>query len=63
VTAEENTRRGAEAITHCPQGHPYDEANTRRRPRGSRECRACGRARDRARHTPAGLGWPIHSST
>lgn len=26
--------------THCPQGHPYDQANTIRR-RGSRECRAC----------------------
>jgi hypothetical protein len=36
--------------THCPQGHPYDEANTHRatdregRPRW-RKCRACNRAR------------------
>lgn len=28
------------AKTHCPQGHPYDEANTIVR-RNSRECRAC----------------------
>lgn len=31
--------------THCPQGHPYDEANTYRPPRGGRICRACSRAR------------------
>jgi hypothetical protein len=30
--------------THCPQGHRYDEANTRHRSRGSRDCRACNRA-------------------
>ncbi len=34
--------------SHCPQGHPYDEANTRMY-RGSRRCRACSRARCRAR--------------
>jgi len=38
--------------THCPQGHPYDEANTRRTKThtGSegRECRACDRERWRA---------------
>lgn len=26
--------------THCPQGHPYDETNTIRKP-GKRICRAC----------------------
>lgn len=36
--------------THCPQGHPYDEANTRwvaqrGGPRTSRQCRTCHRAR------------------
>lgn len=36
------------AKTHCPQGHPYDEANTRKGvQRGGesphRACRACGR--------------------
>lgn len=40
--------------THCPQGHPYDEANTyhRRRPDGSvkgRECRTCVLKRNRSR--------------
>ncbi len=28
--------------THCPQGHPYDEANTRYTRQGWRECRVCG---------------------
>lgn len=30
--------------THCPAGHPYDEANTRRDKRGRRACRTCNRA-------------------
>lgn len=35
---------------HCPQGHPYDEANTYRHPAtGWRMCRACHRERERAR--------------
>lgn len=29
------------AKTHCPQGHPYDEANTYVDSRGSRGCRTC----------------------
>ncbi|WP_326564520.1 HNH endonuclease signature motif containing protein [Micromonospora peucetia] len=29
--------------THCPSGHPYDEANTYHRPAGGRDCRACSR--------------------
>jgi hypothetical protein len=41
------------AKTHCPQGHPYDEANTvihRRAGRGpSRDCLACNRIRDAKR--------------
>jgi len=35
--------------THCPQGHPYDEANTYVHPRFGRRCRACGRARKAAK--------------
>ena len=35
------------ARTHCPQGHPYDEANTRIRASGKRECRTCDRNRHR----------------
>ena len=33
--------------THCPQGHPYDAANTYWW-QGTRKCRTCQRARDRA---------------
>lgn len=32
-------------ITHCPQGHEYDEVNTRFRPNGHRVCRACTKER------------------
>lgn len=36
--------------THCPSGHPYDEANTLLTQNGrSRRCRACGALRVRAR--------------
>ena len=42
--------------THCPQGHPYDEGNTRVYG-GRRHCRTCSRERQRrlrasARHAP-----------
>lgn len=40
----QTARMAQRAKTHCPQGHPYDEANTARR--GSRRhCRACDRDR------------------
>lgn len=35
--------------THCPQGHPYDEANTYISPSGGRSCRTCSAARSAAR--------------
>jgi hypothetical protein len=35
--------------THCPKGHPYDEANTYVNRQGNRECRACHRERHRRR--------------
>lgn len=49
VTHSENTRRQQEALVHhnakkahCPQGHPYDEENTRYATRGTgRVCRVC----------------------
>jgi hypothetical protein len=49
VTVGENLRRGEgfigknSRVTHCPKGHPYDEANTylRKRGNGIRGCRAC----------------------
>lgn len=59
VTKRENERRGlkGELTTHCPQGHLYDEQNTRRN-RGKRYCRACNRAaaaayRQRKKEVPA----------
>lgn len=39
--------------THCPQGHPYDEANTYWTSNGWRICRACNRERGR-RRSPGG---------
>jgi hypothetical protein len=35
------------AKTHCPQGHPYDEANTQMTRAGGRRCRTCSRNRKR----------------
>lgn len=51
VTQRENILRGEGFAgrnarkTHCPQGHPYDEANTYRIPSrpNARYCRACWR--------------------
>lgn len=37
------------AKTHCPKGHPYSPENTRTKS-GSRQCRTCGRDRDRERY-------------
>lgn len=55
VTPGENQRRAdvalgiRTAVTHCPKGHPYDEANTYiRPPNGARVCRECGRVATRA---------------
>lgn len=36
--------------THCPQGHEYNEANTRVKKSGGRSCRACDRERDKLRN-------------
>ena len=52
VTELENIRRGTvgenmRSKTHCPQGHPYDEANTRHTKNGNRLCRACYREHQR----------------
>lgn len=50
VTPQENTRRGlmGDLTTHCPAGHAYAEFGVRRE-RGNRDCRKCGRDRERAR--------------
>ncbi|KKM20386.1 hypothetical protein LCGC14_1645960 [marine sediment metagenome] len=50
VTHRVNLRRspnGNWSKTHCPRGHPYDEANTYRDRRDRRYCRACNRERQR----------------
>ncbi len=48
--ASPNTRASINASrTHCPKGHPYDEANTLIDSHGSRVCRICKRANDRKR--------------
>lgn len=64
VTQGENLRRAPgsyvaiaaalKARTHCANGHEYTEANTNRKPNGSRQCLECAReynrrSRDRAR--------------
>lgn len=36
--------------THCPQGHAYDETNTRINARGARECRECRREQSHRSH-------------
>jgi hypothetical protein len=53
VTQQENNLRGNgwagrnAAVTHCPRGHAYDEANTRWRKNGRRLCRTCKRDGER----------------
>jgi hypothetical protein len=49
VTGKVNRERAVARVTHCPKGHPYDEANTYRRRDGSRNCRSCQRLRMAAR--------------
>lgn len=59
VTYQENVARGygpninaarQRAITHCPRGHEYTQANTRVNTAGARNCRKCSWLR---RHDPA----------
>lgn len=38
----------------CKRGHPYTSENTINKPNGTRWCRECRRARDRARTRPPG---------
>lgn len=50
VTAQENRRRATALITECPNGHPYDEANSKHSPDGRRYCRECKRIKGIARY-------------
>jgi recombination endonuclease VII len=43
VTAKDSAK------THCPKGHPYDEANTWVSPKGWRRCRRCRREAESSR--------------
>ncbi len=46
LRGETVTARNA-AATHCPKGHPYDNANTGSNGPGRRRCRACDRIRSK----------------
>jgi hypothetical protein len=46
---KEHGRVAGTKITHCPQGHPYDDENTLTRRNGHRKCRECGREAARQR--------------
>ena len=54
VTHQVNAARRSAEITHCPQMHPYDEANTWMDTRGYRQCRRglAQRARERRVDNP-----------
>lgn len=53
VSHRENVLRGNSfsavnaAVTHCVNGHPFDDQNTAQLRRGGRACRACARERSR----------------
>lgn len=55
VSARENIRRGVSPVaarakqTHCKHGHEFTPENTYVKADGNRDCRACHRARTRAR--------------
>ncbi|WP_318196883.1 HNH endonuclease signature motif containing protein [Streptomyces sp. MCL20-2] len=55
VTHQVNLLRGKTIVaaaarsTHCPKGHPYDEANTIVQGDGKRRCRTCRQASERRR--------------
>lgn len=49
LDATDHLGHGHRDKTHCPQGHAYDEANTRVRAGGWRSCRTCDRKRQRKR--------------
>ena len=53
----ENIRRASRHNTNktqCPQGHGYSDANTYRKPNGSRICRICHRIQERVRMSARG---------
>lgn len=66
VTRAENIRRASARITHCPQGHPYDDDNTMHyvQPKSGgigRKCRECHRQWARERRADR-RGWTAEES-
>ena len=47
------------SLTHCPQGHAYDEANTYYFPDGRRKCKACARLRYREAHNVSEFAYRV----
>jgi hypothetical protein len=46
VAAKGNKKHmGPKLLTHCHQGHPFDEGNTYTSPGGQRQCRTCNKER------------------
>ncbi|MDJ1136239.1 HNH endonuclease signature motif containing protein [Streptomyces iconiensis] len=53
ILASSNHVARRAAVTHCPTGHAYDEANTYRAKNGTRKCRACKTTAQRAARAAA----------
>jgi hypothetical protein len=50
INADERHARGRawqSKVTHCPNGHPYNELNTRLTKKGYRVCKRCDYSRPR----------------
>lgn len=68
VSPRENVRRGTSpsainaAKTHCSNGHPFDEKNTRHTPKGHRKCRKCVVVASRKRRARKSLEEKCHKS-
>lgn len=50
-TQQENVKQYSDKVTHCPQGHEYNERNTyiRLNRNGARKCRECSRLYEQTR--------------
>ena len=54
---------GYRTVTHCKWGHLYDEANTRWKADGTKQCRTCHRERERRRRAQYRLENPLPDET